>query len=182
LGMHGLTALLHLVQPFARLWGRLSYGLTPWRRNGAVSLLRVWPRTTKIWSEKWQSTEERLRSLIATLRADRGIIRLGGDYDRWDLEVGNRLFGTVRIRMVIEEHGAGKQLLRFRTCPKCSWIGIILTIILSSLSMWAAYDQAWPACFILGAATGLLVLWILKESANAMHYVICALQPEKWET
>jgi GT2 family glycosyltransferase len=182
LGMYSLTALLHLVQPFARLWGRLSYGLTPWRRNGTVSFLQVWPRTIKIWSEKWQSPEERLRCLIAKLRADRAIFRLGGDYDRWDLEVGGGLFGTARIRMAIEEHGAGKQLLRFRTWPRFSWIGIILTIILFSLSIWAAYDQAWPAWFILSAATGLLVPWVLKESANALHHIIYAVQSEKWET
>src|SRR5207249_810709 len=34
IGMRSLTALLHLLQPVARLYGRLSCGLAPWRRRG----------------------------------------------------------------------------------------------------------------------------------------------------
>lgn len=179
--LHGLTALLHLVQPLARLWGRLSNGLTPWRRNGTSSLSMPWPRTTTIWSENWRGVEDRLGSLLAMLRADRTIVRLGGDYDRWDLEVGGGLLGTVRVRMAIEEHGAGRQLVRVRVWPRWTRIGILLTPILAALSVWAAYDQAWPACFVLGTAAGLLALWMLKECGNAMHHVLEALRLAKRE-
>src|SRR5262249_10551811 len=34
LRMRALTGLLYLLQPLARLDGRLKYGLTPWRRRG----------------------------------------------------------------------------------------------------------------------------------------------------
>ncbi len=176
-----LTALLHLVQPLARLRGRLSNGLTPWRRNGTSGLSLPWPRTTTIWSENWQSPGDRLRSLVARLRADRSIVRLGGDHDRWDLEVGGGLLGSVRIWMAVEEHGAGKQLVRVRVWPRCSMVGIILTPVITALSIWAAYDQAWPAYFILGTAAGLLVLWMLKECGNAMNHVLRALRLAKSE-
>ncbi len=181
LALHGLTALLHLVQPLARLGGRLSNGLTPWRRNGTSGLSLPWPRTTTIWSENWRGVEDRLGSLLAMLRADRTIVRLGGDYDRWDLEVGGGLLGTVRVRMAIEEHGAGRQLVRVRVWPRWTRIGILLTPILATLSVWAAYDQAWPACFGLGTAAGLLALWMLKECGNAMHHVLGALRLAKRE-
>ena len=62
---HTLTAILHLLQPLARLHGRLRSGLTPWRRRGARSLAAPWPRTLTIWSEHWQASEERLRSVEA---------------------------------------------------------------------------------------------------------------------
>ena len=43
LGLHGLTALLHLLQPLARLRGRLRSALTPWRRHGPGGF--AWPRS-----------------------------------------------------------------------------------------------------------------------------------------
>jgi len=32
--LHGMVALLHLIQPLARLRGRLRHGLTVWRQRG----------------------------------------------------------------------------------------------------------------------------------------------------
>src|SRR5206468_465570 len=48
-----LTAALHLLQPLARLRGRLQYGLAPWRR-GSPGLAAPWPRTFALWSERWR--------------------------------------------------------------------------------------------------------------------------------
>src|SRR5205814_673349 len=42
LGMRSLTALLHLLQPLARLYGRLSSGLAPSRRRGPFALALPW--------------------------------------------------------------------------------------------------------------------------------------------
>ena len=33
LKLYALTAMLHVLQPLARLSGRLDYGLSPWRRR-----------------------------------------------------------------------------------------------------------------------------------------------------
>src|SRR5207253_309302 len=38
-----LTAALHLLQPLARLRGRLEEGLTPWRRRGTLRPAPLWP-------------------------------------------------------------------------------------------------------------------------------------------
>src|SRR3989442_11228887 len=50
-----LTAALHLVQPLARLRGRLKEGLTPWRCRGASKPAPLRPVTTSIWSEHRQA-------------------------------------------------------------------------------------------------------------------------------
>src|SRR3989441_217073 len=63
-----LTAALHLLQPLARLRGRLQYGLAPWRR-GSPGPAAPWPRTVALWSERWQDPDQRLRRPEADLRA-----------------------------------------------------------------------------------------------------------------
>src|SRR5204862_2614083 len=87
LGRRLLTAALHMLQPLARLRGRLDHGLAPWRRQGARGLALPGRRTFAIWSEHWREPDERLRAIEATLRADGAGVLRGGDSDRWDLEV-----------------------------------------------------------------------------------------------
>src|SRR5204863_460176 len=55
-----LTAALHLIQPLARLRGRLTEGLTPWRRRGTPRPAPLWPVTRAIWSERWEEQNQRL--------------------------------------------------------------------------------------------------------------------------
>src|SRR2546421_5226232 len=54
LRLRGLTTMLHLIQPLARLRGRWRYGLTPWRWRSVRGLVWPWPRTLQLWSEQWQ--------------------------------------------------------------------------------------------------------------------------------
>src|SRR3989475_7844399 len=98
-----LTAALHLLQPLARLRGRLQYGLVPWRR-GSPGLAAPWPRTFALWSERWQDPDQRLRRIEADLKAAGAAIRCGGDYDRWDLEVCGGPFGSAPLLLAVEGH------------------------------------------------------------------------------
>lgn len=157
LKLRSLTALLHVLQPLARLYGRLRYGLTPWRRPAKPNFAFPRSRTSTIWSEYWQAPEKRLESIEAALRKQGAVVMRGGDFDRWDLEVRGGLFGAVRARMAIEEHGAGKQLLRFRFWPRFSSLAIVLTFLFVALSTMAAIDQAGLASAIIGlVALGLM--------------------------
>ena len=179
LKMRALTAFLHLIQPLARLGGRLAHGLTPWRRRGPRGLALPRPRTTTIWSEHWQAPEEWLRSIEGVLRSQGGTVLRGGDYDRWDLEVRRGIFGAVRARMAVEEHGAGRQLVRFRLWPRTSAKGVLLALLLAALSTGAAFDEALAASAILGGVAALLALSIVQECAASMAAVLRALrQPE----
>jgi hypothetical protein len=109
-----LTALLHMLQPFARLWGRLTFGLSPWRVKSKYKL--AWPVTRRLalWSENWRSPEERLQALLDALKAHGAAVELGGDFDRWDLEIRGGLLGSARVLMMAEDHAAGRQLIRFQ--------------------------------------------------------------------
>ena len=147
---YALTALLHLVQPLARLYGRLREGLTPWRRRGWPGLRFPRLQTAPVWSEQWQSSQEWLASIESAVQEQGGVITRGGDFDLWDVEIRGGFFGAARLLMAVEEHGGGKQLLRFRWRPKVSWLSVVLTLLFSSLSVLAAVGGAWVASGVLG--------------------------------
>jgi hypothetical protein len=148
-----LTTLLHIVQPLARLAGRLSLGLSPWR-FGRLTAELPRPIATSIWTPRWRGAEEWLRSLESALRGCGGYIRCGGEYDRWDFEVRGGLLGGARTLMAIEEHGAGQQLARFRAWPHLSLVGPLLTGLFALLAAHASLDGNGPV----GAALGVLAL------------------------
>ena len=161
-----LTAALYLLQPLARLRGRLEYGLTPWRRRGAPGLVSPW-RTCALWSERWQDPDQRLHRIEMDLRAAGAGVRLGGDYDRWDLEVSGGPLASARLLMAVEDHGGGSQFVRFRWRPHGSRGGILLTALFAALTGGAAAAGAWVAGTILAAATLVVALCGVLECARA---------------
>src|SRR5207249_1799386 len=73
------TTLLYLIQPLARIRGRLG-GAAPARsREGRFAA--PLPRVLKEWTEAWQSGERRLSGLEAQLRSAGAIVARGGVYD-----------------------------------------------------------------------------------------------------
>jgi GT2 family glycosyltransferase len=175
LKLWGLTTGLYLLQPLARLRARLRHGLTPGRR-GAPGLVVPYPRCSSLWSEKWQPFEERLEAIEAALRKNGAAVTRGGEYDRWDIEVLGGLWGTVRLRGTVEEHGAGKELIRVRSWPRCSSGGVILLLLSIVLGTEAALDQAWAAAAVLAILALLLALRIGQECAKATAAVLHALR------
>jgi GT2 family glycosyltransferase len=162
-----LTVLLHVLQPLARLVGRVSCGLTPWRRRGAHGLLVPRPRTISLWSEQWHEPNARLHVVQEALEADGATVTCGGNYDRWDLEVKGGLLGSVRVRTATEEHGAGRQLTRFALWPRFRVKWAFVTLAFVALLLFAASSQAWIACALLGCIVLGLVGRALYECAGA---------------
>jgi len=170
-----LTSFLHLIQPLARLRGRLGHGLSPWRRRGLKGLSLPRSRTHVIWSERWRDTNSRIQSLERALCSKGGVAIRGGHYDRWDLAVRGGMLGCVRLFTVVEEHGAGKQLFRVRSWPRLSMLSLWLIVLFSLLAVLAVDDHAWLAGAILGAIAGSFIARTLYECAAAMASVLRAI-------
>jgi GT2 family glycosyltransferase len=170
-----LIAFLYLLQPLARLCGRLGYGLTPWRQ-GAPWLSLPRHRTAAIWSERWQDPIARLQCLESAMRQGGGVVVYGGEYDRWDLEVQGGLLGAARMLMAAEDHGNGTQFVRFRSWPRFSRVAVVLTLFFALLSADAIQDQAWSIAAILGTITVLLTLRTVDESAAAEAVILRAIK------
>ena len=122
-----LTAGLHLAQPVARLRGRMTHGLTPWRPRGRQGWALPIPRTFSVWSEEWRSPEHWLGEIEERINAAGAVVYRGGDFDRWDLEVRGGLFGSARLLHAIEEHGGGKQLVQYRVWPRWAMVSLLLS-------------------------------------------------------
>jgi GT2 family glycosyltransferase len=167
-GRRPLTAFLHALQPAARLTGRLRHGLVPWRRRGALGLSAPWPRARRLWCERWRSSVARLTGLERDLKERGGVTRRGSDYERWDLELRGGAFGSARLRMSVEDHARGRQLVRLRAWPRISGFALALSLGLIGLAAWASRDAAfWPAA-LLGGLGAVLLLWITTDAAAAM--------------
>jgi O-antigen biosynthesis protein len=176
LRLRTITVILHILQPIARLFGRLSFGLTPWRRRGLRKLSLPWTRKCTVWSEKWIAPEKRLESIEKALKNTGSIVRRSGNFDRWDLEVRGGLFGSLRILMGIEEHGGGKQMVHLHSWPKVSAFGIGLTITLALLAGLAAFDQSWYAYLFLGALSALTAIRSIGDCAAATGSYLKAIE------
>jgi GT2 family glycosyltransferase len=166
-----LTAFLHLMQPTARLIGRIKLGLTPWRKCGVVSGIAhplPWPKTFTIWSQQWHSPIAWLESVEEGVKALRTVIVRGGDFDGWDLELRGGLLGSVRVLMAVEEHGGGNQFIRVKSWPRCTPAGIFMTLFFAALGAAAASAQAWVACASLNAIAIVLMMRVLIECSSAM--------------
>jgi hypothetical protein len=165
--LHATTALLHIIQPIARLWGRLSYGLTPWRRQMSRAFALPRPRETQIWDERWQPAEDRLKAIEDLLKA-RGVgLRRGDAFDHWDLEIRGGLFASVRTRLGIEDYPGGKQYLRFRAWPASSLPAALAALLPMALSLLAQWQGASGAAFMLALIGVMLILRAVGDCAAA---------------
>jgi hypothetical protein len=69
LGVRALNAASHLLQPIARLHGRLTHGLTSWRRRDSRKLAVPEGRPLANRTEEWEPPEAKPARLEAELRA-----------------------------------------------------------------------------------------------------------------
>src|SRR2546430_4889889 len=87
LGLRVVVLVLDLVQPMARLRGRIRGGLTPWRRRGPPARPRYRRLEVTYWRDKREAPDRTLRNLRAELLHAGAIARAGGEFDFWDLEM-----------------------------------------------------------------------------------------------
>ncbi len=80
--------------------------------------------------------------------------------------------GIARLRVAVEEHGAGKQLARFRTWPAYSPVGVVVIALFALLCGGAALDHAWIASAMLGTVAATLALRVLWECSVATAAVL----------
>ena len=163
-----LVMLLWLLQPAARLWGRTEEGLSPLRRHGHARPVPPWPRSRSLWSEDWRSSDDRLAEIESGLREAGAIVRSGGDRDRWEHEVRGGCLASARLRMCLEEHGAGRQLARFRLSPHLPRHTVRLLASGAALAVLAWIAGAPGAGAVLAASAAVVAARAALEAARAM--------------
>lgn len=171
-----LTAMLFFLQPVARLAGRLRKGLSPWRRRLPPGAAWPRPRTVEVWSEDWREPQRRLQQLQDSLAASGGLVRSGGPFDRWDLELRAGPLGGVKIRTAVEEHGSGRQLLRARIWPRATGRGFAAAIALPVLTIYALLVGEVGIGITLATATIALLAFGIEGTGTALSLAIAQLR------
>jgi len=169
-----LTGVLHFIQPVARLYGRIEYGLTPWRRRGRGLALPV-ALAQSAWREEWESLEARTQTLASSLKRQEAAWSPGGDFDAWDFEVRGGLLSSSRLISTVEEHGGGRQMVLFRAWPRLSAFALAAIGALGALALAAGIAGAWPAAGVLALIAGLTAVRAIWEAVLAMGAVSSAI-------
>jgi hypothetical protein len=102
------------------------------------------------------------------------MVRRGGGFDRWDLEVGVSVFGWSCMRMAIEEHGAGRQLVRCYLRPRASRPAVCALLATLALTAIAAADAAPVAAAVLGATALTILAAVVLKAAVALGHLLSA--------
>ena len=173
--LYATTAALHLVQPLARLIGRLRHGLTLWRNrhDSAGSDISI---DSQAWRETWRDPGETLTEILQKLHADQQVAHSGGTFDDWDIQVRGGALGTSQLLMATEEHGSGKQLLRFRIRPQISGMYWCSVLLLLCVTVTAGIDKSWLVAGLAGAAALGLSLRLRRELRSASASINDVLQ------
>jgi len=165
-----LTALLHLMQPLARLKGRLQHGLTPWRSSarGRPTWRPTDTRTVVVGGTQRVSG---MRDTLSQLARQRSIpIERGEAADDWDVEIIGGALGSARAviaSLPATEAGTLSIRIRSRLSPA------VLAATASGLvaSAVAVQQGAWVAAAVIGAgALGLTVTACIQ--AGSAHRVL----------
>jgi O-antigen biosynthesis protein len=178
---YGLTAFLHLYQTAARLYARVSNGLTPWRRRGVGHVMLPRSMQKTIWKERgpWRSQQSWLGELETLSGASGAAVTRGDAYARWDLQVRGSIFGAARLRVGVEEHGPGRQLVRVQIWPRWSALMLALTCLWVVLAAGAAAAHAWLAALALGTIAAVFVVRMVLDCGQALSTAAEALAKVK---
>ncbi len=177
-----ITSFLHLMQPLARLIGRFANGLTPLRRRGTESFALPVLKTVSYWSENWRDISERLTAIEKALQSAGSIVQRNGDFDEgWDLQVRGGVFGNTRLLVLTEEHGQGKQVVRFRVAGKGIFLVHVLVAILALLSLFAAFEGVIFAALIIGFGAALIAMQTVLEAGYSTGAVLQAVDKVREE-
>jgi GT2 family glycosyltransferase len=144
IGQRLLIAWLHLLQPLARLRGRIRGRFAApadLTTSAAATTVKALPSIgralaltvgmrleRRFWSESWTSLPMLLEQLVTSLRHQRGAGRVDVDdgwAERWDVALPIGGFARLEARGVVEEHARGACLVRTSTRVRPTAVGVL---------------------------------------------------------
>jgi hypothetical protein len=162
-----------MVQPMARLYGRLKHGLTPWKKRKPMGRwkpsLAIGTSHSNIWSESWRANEDWLTDIEAHLISLKARVKRGGDFDSWDLETRNGISSISRLMITIEEHGAGKQLVRMKSWNKPSKSFLFAFSFFLLMAGAAALGQSPVVALLFGLVALLFLTEFVIDTSVSIH-------------
>jgi GT2 family glycosyltransferase/DNA-binding beta-propeller fold protein YncE len=193
------VAYLHFIQPLARVRGRIRGALSPpsvalptarpqTSRGPRPSLAEAWRALLllsgtviedRYWSETWTSTDRVLSQLTQWLRQSRAVQSIEID-DGWsddrDVSVFVGRWAWLDIRALVEEHNAGKTLLRVSTHLRPTSFGVVtslgIAIVLLLGALAGRFALRWPLGGAISAGLTLaLIAFTIYRAAQSTAIV-----------
>ena len=197
-----MIAWLHLLQPFARAAGYLrglrsppgaaqpcDRGARSSPRDVARALHLLWSGTSesRFWAERWISSEALLTGMTERLRQS-PLSRTLEIADGWltgrDVRVPVGPFARFDLRVLVENHGAGRSLIRIGHRLQLTALSIVAVLA----------TAAWPfvrlqagitsgpsiadVCGAIGAVFAATALWRVTRTVSVARRLIAALAQE----
>src|SRR5262249_31284909 len=145
-----LVTLLHFLQPIARLSGRISAGLHPWRKDRFRGFTIPSSREYSSMCGGWDEAQKNIREFEEALQEKLWFVIVGGSFANWDLEIRGGILGGNRMLMATDDLGPSGQLLRVRSWPVFPLPAIVLVCLAAALALVAVWDGAWFPSVLLG--------------------------------
>lgn len=176
---YGITTFLYIMQPIARLKGRIKHGLFP-LRDGLSNLryfryFSILSSKIEFWSEEWRPMEDWLEDISKSLISFKNKVKKGGEYDRWDFQYQTGPFIYVRALLTIEEHGMGRQNLKLKKQMLVSNTSLALIAILLFLTYQAYSYEAFISSSIFGIFSSFLILKLIADALYTKASLVFAL-------
>jgi GT2 family glycosyltransferase len=192
-----LVAWLHVLQPLARLRGRIrghfaaprdlsetvaSTSVRSLPSMGRALVLTAGVRLERrYWTEAWTSLPSIFEQLVAALRRQRGAGRVDVDEgwaQRWDVALPIGGFGRLEARGLVEEHALGACLVRTSTRVRPTAAGVasmaaLSIAILSAMLLERAGRNAQSLALVLACAFALG--WAFRRIALASARMYAAI-------
>jgi O-antigen biosynthesis protein len=176
LALHAVTWSMHLLQPMARLYGRIRHGLIAFRRRAPMRFAVPHARQSAFFTHCWIDPIERLHMVQRRLEASKIGFQPGGDYDSWDFDVYGGSLAGARGLMAIEDQGSGTQYVRARTWPKWRPLAVIPVVIFSAISAIAFLQGAATVAAVFVSIALFVIVRTLSEAASAQVAILDALE------
>jgi GT2 family glycosyltransferase len=196
----GVIAGLHLLQPFARAAGRWRGVLWPPHESAARNVqappptagdvartLYLVARGTielRFWAQHWIGAEALLTKMVGRLRESRLTRALEID-DCWltsrDIRVAIGPFGWLDLLVLVENHGAGKSLVRVRHRWQPATLSIVAVAALTVGMLLGLRGLPWPwaaAIALPGALVAGAALWRSVRALSVAAHLITELARE----
>ncbi len=176
-----LVAALHLIQPLARLRGRIRghfAGPSDLSATAAATTVRALPSLGRalaltggvrlertFWSDAWTSLPALLDQLVGALRTQRGAGRIDVDEgwsQRWDVALPIGGFARLEARGLVEEHAQGACLLRLTTRIRPTGSGLASLLCLAAAILAAMLLERWghnSGSLVVVLACAFALLW-----------------------
>jgi GT2 family glycosyltransferase len=175
-------AWLHIVQPFARLWGRVrgfvsrppghgraarvtgegtgQPGLTLTELNDALRLCVSLPVKRSYWSHRWIDVVSLLHGMADRLQQQRAVKQVELDSGWWedrDLTIAHRSWFRLDVRGLLEDHGGGRCLHRVAIRSRLTTAAALpLLLAIAAAGLLRYFGMSWPVAVSLVAVTALV--------------------------